>query len=126
MDKFTEHADLFMKRTAWAGPCRSWFKQGKIDGAVTIFPGTRLVFFDVLSSPRFEDYEIEYHSGNPFNWLGNGFALCEFNGGDISYYLGNAENPGGMLPLPKDPLNSGPVKNPVVASVVPLPEETVI
>ncbi|KAK5045518.1 hypothetical protein LTR84_009136 [Exophiala bonariae] len=126
MDKFVEHADLFMKRTAWAGPCRSWFKQGKTDGTATIFPGTRLVFFDVLSSPRFEDYEIEYQSGNPFNWLGNGFALCEYNGGDISYYLGNTENPGGMLPLPEDALKIGPAKNPVVASVVPLSEETVI
>ncbi|KIW15131.1 hypothetical protein PV08_07918 [Exophiala spinifera] len=127
VDKFVEHADLFMKRTAWTGPCRSWFKQDKVDGTAAIFPGTRLVFFDVLSSPRFEDYEIEYQSGNPFNWLGNGFALCEFNGGDLSYYLGNAENPGGMLPpQPKTPLDAGRVKDPVSVSMAALPKYTVI
>jgi hypothetical protein len=99
VQKFTEHADLFLKRTAWSGPCRSWFKQGRTDGPVAIFPGSRLVFFDILSSPRFEDYDINYHSDNPFAWLGNGFSVREYNDSDLSYYLGTKENPGGMLDL---------------------------
>jgi len=27
-DDFNEHRDLYLKRTAWAGQCSSWFKPG--------------------------------------------------------------------------------------------------
>ncbi|KAH8689342.1 FAD/NAD-P-binding domain-containing protein [Talaromyces proteolyticus] len=96
--KFAEHADLYIQRTAWSGPCSSWFKNGDKNGRLAMWPGSRLTYFDVLSEPRFEDYHIKYWSGNPFEYLGNGFALVEFNGGDISYYLGTDESPGGVLP----------------------------
>jgi hypothetical protein len=44
---------------------------------------------DLLAAPRFEDYEIEYHNPlNMFEFLGNGFATREFDGRDLSYYLG--------------------------------------
>lgn len=97
-EKFTEHADLFLKRTAWSGDCSSWFKGGSRDGKLTMFPGSRLVYFDLLRSPRFEDYHIEYQSENGFNFLGNGFHVMEFDGSDISYYCGTVENPGANLP----------------------------
>jgi hypothetical protein len=100
-EKFAEHADLYIQRTAWAGPCSSWFKNGDKNGRLAMWPGSRLTYFDVMWEPRFEDYEIKYWSGNPFGYLGNGFALIEFNGGDLSYYLGTEENPGGVLP-PKE------------------------
>jgi hypothetical protein len=51
-DKFAQHADLFLKRTAWSSPCRSWFKQGRIDGPLAMFPGSRLTFFDLMQNPR--------------------------------------------------------------------------
>src|ERR1700733_68249 len=31
-EHFLRHATTFLKRTAWTGPCSSWFKGGKIDG----------------------------------------------------------------------------------------------
>ena len=40
--QFTDHADLFLKRTAWTDACSSWFKQGRIDGPLPMFPGSRL------------------------------------------------------------------------------------
>ncbi len=95
---FVEHADLYLKRTAWTSGCSSWFKQGKIDGPLTIFPGTRLVYFDLLKEPRYEDYEIECQSGNPFGFLGNGFSTREYDGSDLSYYLGTEEDPGKQIP----------------------------
>lgn len=87
-DNFVEHADIWLKRTAWAGPCASWFKNGKIDGQLTIFPGSRMVLADLLSSPRFEDYAIEYWNRNRFAFLGNGFSTKEFDGSDVAWYLG--------------------------------------
>ena len=84
---FGEHVKTFHKRTAWTDPCASWFKQGRVDANPIVWPGTRLHYLDVLASPRFEDYDIEYVSGNRWGWLGNGFSDVEFNGGDVTYYL---------------------------------------
>lgn len=87
--QFTDHADLFLKRTAWTDACSSWFKQGRIDGPVPIFPGSRLTYLELLENPRFEDYHMTYHnSKNMFEFLGNGFDVREFDGRDLSHYLG--------------------------------------
>ncbi|KAJ5403026.1 uncharacterized protein N7487_008922 [Penicillium crustosum] len=97
-EDFEEHAQLFCKRTAWDGKCASWFKQGKKDGKLTIWPGSRLLFFEAMKDPRYEDYDIEYLSGNTWGWLGCGFTLKEYDGSDIAYYIGTEEHPGAMLP----------------------------
>lgn len=96
-EQFSEHANLFLQRTAWSGNCRSWFKQGRLDGTPTVFPGSRLVYMDLLEQPRYEDYEIVYKNGNAFAYLGNGFSTKEFDGSDLAYYLGTENAPGGML-----------------------------
>lgn len=96
-EQYVEHADLFLARTAWSGPCSSWFKKGK-GGKVAMFPGSRITFFELISSPRFEDYKIDYRDGNVFAFLGNGFSLTEFDGSDLSWYLGTEESPGYNLP----------------------------
>jgi hypothetical protein len=84
-----EHADLFLQRTAWTGPCSSWFKQGRVDGPLNMFPGSRIVYMELLAKARFEDYEIEYMNPlNPLEFLGNGFSTRESDGRDLSYYLG--------------------------------------
>lgn len=105
-EAFARHADLFVQRTAWVGPCSSWFKNGDPNGRLSVFPGSRLVYWELLSEPRFEDYHIEYHSGNEFQWLGNGFHLKEFNGGDNSYYLGALDDPITLLPKDAEPLSA--------------------
>ena len=84
-ERFAEHSDLYAKRTAWSGPCPSWFKNGKKDGRLTMFPGSRLVYFKLLSEPRFEDYKIDYWSPNPFRFLGNGFDLIEHTSISCTY-----------------------------------------
>ena len=97
-DGFIDHADLFLKRTAWASGCRSWFKQGKEDGPLAIWPGSRLLYFKLLAQPRYEDYDIEYRGGNPFGFLGNGFTTQEYDGSDLSYYLGTKDALGALIP----------------------------
>jgi hypothetical protein len=88
VEDFMEHAALYMRRTCWSDPCTSWFKQGTKDGPLIMWPGSRLAFFDLMETPNFEDYEIEYWSKNRWGWLGNGFSTIEFDGkSDISYYL---------------------------------------
>ncbi|KAE8403645.1 FAD/NAD(P)-binding domain-containing protein [Aspergillus pseudonomiae] len=77
--QFMEHCCAYLPRTCWADPCTSWFKQGRSDGPIVMWPGSRLAFFDVLSTPQWEDFDIEYHSGNRFGFLGSGFSHCEFS-----------------------------------------------
>ncbi|KAI1628632.1 hypothetical protein EDD37DRAFT_684368 [Exophiala viscosa] len=101
-EAFAEHADLFLQRTAWSGDCPSWFKQGTRDGKLTIWPGSRLTYFELLRSPRYEDYSIVYDQDNPFSFLGNGFSTREFDGSDLAYYLGSIEDPVGLLPRAAD------------------------
>ncbi|KAF9889081.1 hypothetical protein FE257_008058 [Aspergillus nanangensis] len=97
-EQFEEHAQLFGKRTAWAGNCASWFKQGRKDGKLTIWPGSRLLFFEALKEPRYEDFDLEYsHNDNPWAWLGCGFTLKEYDGSDMAYYIGTDDHPGAMM-----------------------------
>ncbi|GFN20563.1 hypothetical protein AtubIFM55763_005711 [Aspergillus tubingensis] len=84
---FVEHARTYFPRTCWSDPCSSWFKQGRVDGPITIWPGSRLAFFEALNTPTLSDYEIEYWSGNRFGYLGCGFVDAEFSGGNITWYL---------------------------------------
>ncbi|KAH8695626.1 cyclohexanone monooxygenase [Talaromyces proteolyticus] len=86
-EDFIDHADIWLKRTAWAGPCPSWFKNGTVDGVLTIFPGSRMVLANLLECPRYEDYDIEYLSKNRFSFMGNGFSTKEYDGSDAAWYL---------------------------------------
>lgn len=92
--QFRQHADLFLQRTAWTSPCRSWFKQGKADGQAAIWPGSRLHFLEMMGAPRYEDFEIEYWDANRFAFMGNGFEMREFDGRDITNYLGSLDEEG--------------------------------
>ncbi|KAG8428476.1 hypothetical protein J3459_003898 [Metarhizium acridum] len=85
---FAEHIDIFMKRTAWSTHCRSWFKNGKVDGPiVALHPGSRLHWFHMLEKPRFEDFNWQTFGRNRFAYLGNGFSTKENPGSDTTYYF---------------------------------------
>jgi hypothetical protein len=94
---FRAHADLFLKRTAWTSPCRSWFKAGTVDGQTMIWPGSRLHHLELMKAPRYEDFDIEYRTSNMFAFLGNGFDIRESDGRDITYYLGSLSDDGSDL-----------------------------
>ncbi|KAF5714437.1 monooxygenase [Fusarium globosum] len=87
-ESFTRHADLYLKRTAWSDPCSSWFKNGQKGMKPLCWPGSRVHYLTMLQKPRFEDFDIDYLSGNPFNFLGNGFDTREFDGRDLTWYYG--------------------------------------
>ncbi|CAK7200449.1 hypothetical protein SEUCBS139899_003144 [Sporothrix eucalyptigena] len=89
IDEFVEHADTFLPRTAWAGKCRSWFKNGKETGPVTgLHPGSRLHWFHLLQEPRYEDWEwTNVNPANRWAYLGNGFSTMEAEGKDLTWYF---------------------------------------
>ncbi|EGV64794.1 hypothetical protein PSN45_005146 [Yamadazyma tenuis] len=85
---FINQRKTFLQRTIWNDPCRSWFKQGTYDGELMMWPGSRIHFFEIMSSPRWEDYNLTYELDNRFSYFGNGFHVREFDNRDLSWYLG--------------------------------------
>lgn len=82
------HTTEYMKRTVWATRCRSWFKNGKIDGPIiAVHPGSRIHWFHMLTDIRYEDWDYTYTSKNRFQYLGNGFSVREEPGMDTTRYL---------------------------------------
>ncbi|KIK70801.1 hypothetical protein GYMLUDRAFT_184786 [Collybiopsis luxurians FD-317 M1] len=87
-DDFNEHRELYLKRTAWAGQCSSWFKPGP-NASPIMFPGNRVLFIEILTNPRWEDWDYEYgYAGNRFGYFGNGFTMREVDGRDTTFYYG--------------------------------------
>ncbi|KAL4889495.1 putative MoxY [Aspergillus ambiguus] len=87
-EEFTRHADTYLQRTAWIGPCSSWFKAGQVGRKPVIWPGSRIHYLTVLKAPRYEDYDIFYLTENRFNYLGDGFEVREYDGRDLTWYYG--------------------------------------
>ncbi|KAF9895312.1 hypothetical protein FE257_000216 [Aspergillus nanangensis] len=87
-EQFTRHADAYLQRTAWIGPCSSWFKGGQVERKPVIWPGSRIHYLSVLQNPRYEDYDISYITENRFNYLGDGFHVREYDGRDLTWYYG--------------------------------------
>ncbi|KAL5366664.1 hypothetical protein BJX96DRAFT_44220 [Aspergillus floccosus] len=93
VDDFVEHTQTFLQRTAWSTHCRSWFKNGTIDGPiVALHPGSRIHWFHMLEEPRYEDYKWERIRRNRFSYLGNGFSTKEDPGKDTAYYFDRSED----------------------------------
>lgn len=48
-------------------------------------------FFEVMNKVRWEDYDLKFAEKNRFTYLANGFAQREFDGRDLSWYIGLLE-----------------------------------
>lgn len=89
----------------WKEECRSWYKDnetGRVNGKyangclcymsdrfLAIWPGASLMYQQVISSPRYEDFEITYNYKNPWAHLGMGWTVETRNPAahDVSPYL---------------------------------------
>lgn len=91
IDQYAEHADLFNSRTVYNGDCRSWFKGNKKEGRIVLHPGTRNQYLLLMSKPRLQGYDFTYRSGNMWNWLGNGQTTRDYDGRDLTWYIGKIE-----------------------------------
>ncbi|KIV90158.1 hypothetical protein PV10_07492 [Exophiala mesophila] len=78
---YMKHALAWLDKSSWNSGCISTYKNGKQDGElVSLHPGSRLHFFRLLQTRRYEDYSWKSFCDDPdlrFAWLGNGYALEE-------------------------------------------------
>lgn len=88
-DRFNEHAQEWIKHTVWKGECRSWYKDNNTNRVNAVWPGSSNHYLEIIKSPRYEDFDIEYQHKNPWAHLGMGFANVnvEFPNSDVSPYL---------------------------------------
>ncbi|BCS17689.1 flavin-containing monooxygenase [Aspergillus puulaauensis] len=89
VDEFAAYGDKVHQTLTWTGGCRSWYKKGRVDGRVTAaFAGSALLFKELVSDIRGEDFEIQYRSPNRFRFLGNGFTEYELDDtSDLAWYI---------------------------------------
>ena len=75
------HALKWVEKTVWVEGCASSFKNGRSSGPViSLHPGSRLHYFDLLENPRYEDFEWTSLCKDPmsmFAWLADGFTYGE-------------------------------------------------
>ncbi|KAJ4376381.1 hypothetical protein N0V83_001664 [Neocucurbitaria cava] len=90
-DSFNAHAQEWIKHSVWKGSCRSWYKNNNTGRVNAVWPGSSNHYSEVIASPRYEDFEIEYmdEGGNMWAHLGMGYARCnvEYPEADVSPYL---------------------------------------
>lgn len=88
-DAFNEHVQEWIKHTVWAEDCRSWYKNNETGRVNAVWPGSSLHYVQLISQPRFEDYEIEYaNKRNMWNFLGLGKVPANVTeGADHSPYI---------------------------------------
>ncbi|KAF5710203.1 sterigmatocystin biosynthesis monooxygenase stcW [Fusarium mundagurra] len=91
---YQKHALAWLRRTAWASHCASTYKNGTVDGDLnSLHPGSRLHYFELLSAPRYEDFEWQSLCDSEdmtFAWLATGFTAAERSADentDLTWYL---------------------------------------
>ncbi|GME46877.1 hypothetical protein GTA08_BOTSDO11618 [Neofusicoccum parvum] len=89
VDEFVRYGDQIHKTLTWTGGCRSWYKKNRVNGRVTAtWPGSAILYHQMVKQIRPEDFDIRYRSRNRFQFMGNGFTEYELqDGADMAYYV---------------------------------------
>lgn len=102
IDDFQAHKDDIVKDLVWTSGCRSWYKNGTVDGKVWgPWPGSGPHFVESIAVPRWEDFDFAHRSGNRFQYLGDGRTLRELKGGDLSWFIQPQERTEYTKPKPR-------------------------
>jgi hypothetical protein len=78
---YQKQALAWLENTVWSSHCVSTYKNGSQDGPlISLHPGSRLHYFELLRNPRYEDFDWKSLCSDPdltFAWLANGFTVDE-------------------------------------------------
>ncbi|KAK5087236.1 hypothetical protein LTR05_004407 [Lithohypha guttulata] len=89
IDEFVAYGEAVHQSLVWTDNCSSWYKKNRVDGRVTAaFGGSAMLYKQLISELRTEDFEIEYRERNRFAFMGNGFMDFEFDDeADLAWYI---------------------------------------
>ncbi|PGH28270.1 hypothetical protein AJ80_00161 [Polytolypa hystricis UAMH7299] len=89
--QYVAHTHSYLSNTIFGQPCKCWFKRGDPNGRnIAYYPGNSLNQMIALENTRWEDFDYTYLdelNGNPMAWLGNGYAVADYNGSSRTMYL---------------------------------------
>ncbi|TVY18044.1 putative sterigmatocystin biosynthesis monooxygenase [Lachnellula arida] len=95
---YQKQALAWLEKTAWSSNCVSTYKNGDPNGPlISLHPGSRLHFFELLKNPRFEDFDWQSLCDDQdltFAWMANGFTVDEENKEntkDLTWFLPSVE-----------------------------------
>jgi hypothetical protein len=81
VDVWQQHALSWLDKSAWSTGCISTYKNGVKDGKlVSLHGGSRLHYFELLKTKRYEDFNWKSLCPSPslaYAWLASGFTLLE-------------------------------------------------
>ncbi|EGP86187.1 uncharacterized protein MYCGRDRAFT_60715 [Zymoseptoria tritici IPO323] len=89
-DQFNDHVQEWIKHTVWKEDCRSWYKNNETGRVNAVWPGSSMHYQQVIKTPRYEDFNIEYFDKNMWACLGIGYTVENRKGpgeADNSPYL---------------------------------------
>ncbi|CAG9948058.1 unnamed protein product [Clonostachys rosea f. rosea IK726] len=94
IDQLDEYIDAWHETSVFSGNCRSWYKDGSIDGKVNVWGGSSVHFLKTLKTARWEHYDIQYMDENVWSFLGNGRikAECDSSFEGLTAYLRNSDS----------------------------------
>ncbi|KAF5003207.1 hypothetical protein FDECE_10225 [Fusarium decemcellulare] len=73
--QLNDHIDEWHKIAFWTDKCRSWYKNGKMDGKVWIWSGSGYHYMYTIGKVvRWEHYNFEYKHQNMWSFLGLGYT----------------------------------------------------
>jgi hypothetical protein len=87
---YHRHCNAYFGQTVYSEPCSTWMRASKNypDRITAIYPGSYLHFRDVLSHPRWEDYDYEMVDDDLFDFMGNGMMADDIAmKGDFAPYM---------------------------------------
>lgn len=89
VDDFVKYGEEVHKTLVWTDSCQSWYKKNRVDGRVTAaFGGSAMLYKQLISGLRPEDFDVEYRERNRFAFMGNGFMDFEFDDeADLAWYI---------------------------------------
>ncbi|KAL1964138.1 hypothetical protein VTN77DRAFT_7226 [Rasamsonia byssochlamydoides] len=88
-DANSKHCQDVLRGTSFSDDCRSWYKNNETGKMYAVYPGSSLHYMEMLSNPRWEDYNIEYgNKNNMWGFMGPGHVRQEKTpGADLCPYL---------------------------------------
>lgn len=89
LEEYNVYTQEYLKRTVWSSGCKSWYKNGSVDGKVTAtYAGSVIHYKELIDSIRGEDFNFKYNGANRFKFMGNGKTQLEMDpDADLSFYV---------------------------------------
>ncbi|KAF2008868.1 FAD/NAD(P)-binding domain-containing protein [Aaosphaeria arxii CBS 175.79] len=86
-DAFNDYTQNVHQDLVWSGSCHSWYKDSQSGRVTAVWPGSSIHYMEMIDTPRWEDFDIDYVNENPFAFMGNGVSKREALGKDLTFYL---------------------------------------